>query len=229
MPSRDAWLGTALLVSVALPAEGASPSPDSAASPSPVLASSAVTANGWTASVLPAPDARFVTVVGVAVGPEAMVAVGNAVCGPPRRDESARCWGHAASGDRTVVGTPICWDCPPAMLISDDLSTWRVGYGSPVDGRLAAMTSAAGRFHAVLIVPGATDGDRTTFTLAVWSSDDGTQWKLEEEQPVLPVPVTSFHAVDMAVAGDRLVVSAAGETDDTSGFASVALLGPVLR
>lgn len=444
-----AWLGAALLLSVAVPAAGASPSPDPTANPSsPETSPPAATANGWTASPLRAPGETFVTVVGVAAGPRAMVAVGKAVCGPPRRDASARCWGQpwtsedgrtwtaadprtagldlgffrpttsgpevgvagvaygpggfiafgraqrarngpqqsalwrsddgrswepvktgdafprasrlrtilgttdgyllggviyakrapraaiwsspdgvtwtlargpevfdiggyidtmedpasggidafavypastdgsgslaggavavgqacafaeagsiwafngscwgqlwrsadgmiwqkgempqafgsatavATSGDRIVVGTPICWDCPPAMLISDDLSAWRVGYGSPVDGRLAAMTSAAGRFYAVLIVTGASGPSRTAFSLAVWSSDDGTQWKLEEEQPVLPVPVSSFHEVDMAVAGGRLVVTAAGETEDADGFASVALLGPVLR
>ena len=134
----------------------------------------------------------------------------------------------ATSGDRIVVGAPICWDCAPAMLVSDDATTWRVGYGSPVDGRLAAMTSAAGRFYALLVVSDATNGQRGGESLALWSSDDGTQWRLDEAQPSLPISVTSFHEVDMAVAGDRLVVTAAGETEDATGFASVALLGPVL-
>jgi hypothetical protein len=134
----------------------------------------------------------------------------------------------ATSGDRVVVGAPICWDCPSAMLVSDDATTWRVAYGSPVDGRLVAMTSAAGRFYALLDVSDPTNVPGHGESLALWSSDDGTQWRLDEAQPTLPVAVTSFYEVAMAVAGDRLVVTAAGETQAAPGFASVALLGPVL-
>jgi hypothetical protein len=184
------------------------------------------------------------------------VAVGEACMGPIDRSIwsfNGQCWGQlwrspdgaawrkgdlpqtfgtatavATSGDRIVVGAPICWDCPPAMLVSDDLTTWRVGYGSPVDGRLVAMTSAGGRFYALLVVTDVANGQRTGESLALWSSDDGTQWRLDETQPSLPVAVTSFHEVAMAVAGDRLVVTAAAETEAAPGFASVALLGPVL-
>ena len=56
----------------------------------------------------------------------------------------------AVGGERAVVGAPICLtDCPPPCS-SRTRGDWRVAYGSPVGGELAAMTSAAGRFYALL-------------------------------------------------------------------------------
>ena len=110
------------------------------------------------------------------------------------------------------------------MLVSDDAATWRVAYGSPVDGRLVALASVAGRFYALLV--GSSAGGVGGESLAVWSSDDGTQWRLDDEQPAVPVEATWFHDIAMIPAGDRLLIVAGGETSGVAGFASIALLGP---
>ena len=110
-------------------------------------------------------------------------------------------------------------------MLASDAGDWRVAYGSPVGGELVAMTSVEGRFHALLAGDDPTSGLRS---LALWSSDDGEDWRPAETQPSLPMGVASFHDVDMAVADDRLIVTAAGETLSDEGFASFALLSPPL-
>ena len=185
---------------------------------------------------------------------EGALAVGQAC--PPSFDEdiwasSGACWGQlwlspdgvtwragdmprtfgaistvATSGERAVVGAPICLsDCPSATLVSDDGGDWRVAYGSPVGGELVALTSAAGRFYALLAVNDPTSGRRS---LALWSSDDGEDWRPAAAQPSLPEGLASLYYVDMEAADDRLVVTAAGERVSDEGFASVALLSPPL-
>ena len=132
----------------------------------------------------------------------------------------------ATRGERAAVGAPICPDCPAAVLVSDDASTWRVAYGSPVEGRLEALTSVAGRFYALLVGTDPVDGKGES--LAVWSSDDGTEWRLDDEQPTVPFEAASFHDIDMIPAGNRLLIVAGAETSRAPGFASVAMIGPVL-
>ena len=133
----------------------------------------------------------------------------------------------AAVGDRLIVAAPVCWDdCSSTLLLSDDGSRWDVAYGSPVGGEVKALASMGGRFYALVAVP-------ETFslgpaTLALWSSGEGTEWALEEWQPPMPLGAMWLHAVDLAVLGDRLLVTASGTEgpDETSG--SIALLSPAL-
>lgn len=63
--------------------------------------------------------------------------------------------------------------------------------------------------------------------LTLWASGDGTDWALEEAQPTLPVAGMWFHDVDMAVAGDRLVVTVSGDAAEGE-FVSIALLSAPL-
>lgn len=138
----------------------------------------------------------------------------------------------AAIGDRVVADAPSClgggdwgdWDCPPLLLVSDEVAGWRFAYGSPVDGRLVAMTSAAGRLHAVLAIEAAPD---VPDSLAVWSSDDGTNWRPDADQPTLPV-TGILQDVSVVPFGGRLLIVAGMITDEGTGV-SVALLGPELE
>lgn len=133
----------------------------------------------------------------------------------------------AALADRLLVDAPICFDtCGSALLLTPDGTDWQVAYGSPVDGELKAMTAAGGRFLALLAGPGA-QGDEPGGTLALWSSGDGTDWTLEEAQPTLPLAGLWIHDVDMAVAGDHVVVTVSGDVDG-SELVSIALLSPPL-
>ncbi len=131
----------------------------------------------------------------------------------------------AAVAERLVVDAPICLDpCGSAMLLTPDGSEWHVAYGSPVGGELKALTVQGGHFFALLAGPsaqGGQDGD----LLALWASGDGADWALEEAQPILPVAGMWIYDVDMAVAGDRLILTVSGTTDD-SDLVSVALLSP---
>lgn len=133
----------------------------------------------------------------------------------------------AAMDDRLLVDAPICFDtCGSAMLLAPDGTDWQVAYGSPVDGQVKALTAEGGRFLALVAGP-STQGDERGDTLALWASADGTDWRLEETQPTLPVAGLWIHTADMAVAGDRLVVIISGDVDG-SEFVSVALLSPPL-
>ena len=133
-----------------------------------------------------------------------------------------------AAGGRMVLGAPICHDdCASALMLTADGSDWQVAYGSPVGGELKAMTAANSHFQALLAVPDAgTSGHGQT--LAMWSSGDGLNWALEESQPTLPVDAIWIHHVDMAVAGDRLVVTVSGEGAPDGDVVSIALLSPSL-
>ena len=133
----------------------------------------------------------------------------------------------ATVAERLVVDAPICFDsCGSAMLLTPDGTAWHVAYGSPVDGQLKAMAAAGGRFLALLTGP-SVQGDESGDTLALWASGDGTDWTLEEAQPMLPVAGMWIRDADMAVAGDRVVVTVSGDVDG-SEFVSVALLSPPL-
>lgn len=112
------------------------------------------------------------------------------------------------------------------MLLTPDGTDWHVAFGSPVDGQLKALTAEGGRFLALLAGPSA-QGDESGDTLALWASGEGTDWTLKEAQPILPVAGLWIHAVDMAVAGDRLVLTVSGDVDG-SEFVSIALLSPPL-
>jgi hypothetical protein len=131
----------------------------------------------------------------------------------------------AAVAERLVVDAPICFDpCGSAMLLTPDGSEWHVAYGSPVDGQLKALTVQGGHFFALLAGP-SVQGDQDGEVLALWASGDGTNWALEEAQPILPVAGMWISDADMAVAGDRLIVTDSG-TDDGDDLVSVALLSP---
>jgi len=151
-----------------------------------------------------------------------------------RKDEGARprpygAIRHAAStAERVVVDAPICLEgCASALLLTDDGERWRVAYGSPVDGELQALVSQDGRFRALLTSQEVND-ERGTMSLVLWGSGDGANWALEKSQPTLPVTFSSLADVEMAVARDRLVVTASGETAPDGDIVSVALLSPPL-
>lgn len=147
-----------------------------------------------------------------------------------RKDEGTRprpfgAISHAAAlADRLLLGAPICHDgCADALLWADDGTSLRVAYGSPVDGQLEGLVAQAGRFRALL----AAEGEGASSQLALWVSGDGTNWTREDAQPELPVSVR-FHDVDMAIAGERLVVTVSGEAAPDGDFISLALLSPPL-
>jgi len=133
----------------------------------------------------------------------------------------------ATVGGQLVVVAPVCWDdCSSTLLLSAGGSRWDTAYGSPVGGEIKALASMGGKFYALVAVP-------ETFpqgpaTLALWSSVDGTDWAREQVQPSMPLGAMWLHDVDLAVQGDRLLVTASGTEgpDETSG--SVALLSPAL-
>jgi hypothetical protein len=145
--------------------------------------------------------------------------------GMPRPEGAIR--SVAASGEELVVDAPICMDtCGSALLLSPGGAGWQVAYGSPVGGELRAMASQGGRLVALLSVP-ATEGPGDT--LALWASTTGTDWALDAAQPTLPAGGMWLHDVDMAVAGDRLVVTASGDaTGDEGAPVSMVLLSPPL-
>jgi hypothetical protein len=131
----------------------------------------------------------------------------------------------ATSGQRVVVGAPICLTACPSAMLASDAGDWRVAYGSPVGGELVAMTSLAGRFYALLAGEDPTSGRPS---LALWSSDDGEDWRLASAQPSMPEVVASLYEVDLATVDGRLIVTASGEAVSDEGFTSVALLSPLL-
>ena len=138
----------------------------------------------------------------------------------------------ATVGDRLIVAVPVCWDdCSSTLLLSAGGSRWDVAYGSPVGGEVRALTSMGGRFYALVAVP--ESFAQGPATLMLWSSADGTDWVLEQLQPPMPLGAMWLHDVDLAVLGDRLLVTASGtegcdeEACDVLG-GSIALLGPAL-
>jgi len=131
----------------------------------------------------------------------------------------------AAAGEQLVVDAPICFDsCGSALLLSPDGTDWQVAYGSPVGGELWAMLAANGHYYALVEAPGTVP--QGPATLALWSSGDGTDWALAATQPTLPVSGMSVDDATVAVAGDRLVVTAWGQGDPDGENTSVALLSP---
>ena len=87
--------------------------------------------------------------------------------------------GHvAALGTRIVAAAEVCSGCPPAILVSDDGRSWTFAYGSPVGGELVGLLAVDEGFRALLR---AEDG-----TLAVWASDDGSDWVRMAPLPALP-------------------------------------------
>lgn len=136
----------------------------------------------------------------------------------------------AAVGDRLVVEAPICFDrCGSAVLLSHDGESWQVPYGSPVGGELWALAAQGTRFAALLTVSDAGDavpGD----SLAVWLSDDGSDWVVDATHPLPPMDGILLFDAAMAVAGDRLVVTASGESAAEDGAAvSMVLVSPPLE
>jgi hypothetical protein len=127
-----------------------------------------------------------------------------------------------------VLDAPICFDaCGSALMLTDDSVDWRVAYGSPVDGELQALASVGGGFQALLTTRPALpeQGD----SLVAWSSEDGTDWVRQDAQPTLPAAVTWLDDVAVAVADDRLVVTAWGQLAPDGDNVSIALLGPRWR
>jgi hypothetical protein len=133
----------------------------------------------------------------------------------------------AAVGRRFVIDAPICFEaCGSALLLSPDGSAWQVAYGSPVGGKLWAMTTEGGHFYALVAVPATLPEGPAG--LSLWASGDGTNWALEQSQPTMPLGPMWLGNVDMAVFGDRLVVIASAlEGVDVPG-GSIALLSPPL-
>jgi len=111
------------------------------------------------------------------------------------------------------------------MLLTPDGIDWRVAYGSPVGGELKDLTAQGGHFRALLAGPTTRPGEDGE-SLALWASADGTDWALEETQPTLPVDGMRILQADMAVSGDRLIVTASG--DAGGELASIVLLSPPL-
>jgi hypothetical protein len=87
------------------------------------------------------------------------------------------------------------------------------------------MVTAGGHYYALVATPGLSHEGRAG--LALWASGDGTNWALEESQPTLPAMGMWLDEVDVAAAGDRLVVTAWGQAPE-GDTTSIALLSPPL-
>ena len=127
------------------------------------------TATGWSATVLPRskgfPAAALV--VGVAVGPSSLVAVGERLCERARRD-TFRCSGQAwTSPDGTA------WEAVDARTSGLDLGYLRPVIGGPEIG-LAGVAFGPGGFVAFGRAQAKIDGRQVS---AVWRSDDGGSWE----------------------------------------------------
>jgi hypothetical protein len=133
----------------------------------------------------------------------------------------------ATAGGRLIVAAPVCWDdCSSTLLTSADGSAWDVAYGSPVGGEVKALASMGGRFYALVASP--VVFPQGPAILVLWSSGDGTDWTLEEWYPSMPLGPMWLHAVDMAVLGDRLLLTASGTEGLGEAGGSVAILSPAL-
>ena len=124
----------------------------------------------------------------------------------------------ATTGEQDVAGVE-----PPRLLVSADSSTWDVARGGPL-GRHLALAALDGRFHALL--PECTAAECQRKVLALWSSADGADWSRDASQPPSPADPQDFIDVDMAAAGDRLVVSASFFDAPYGELVSMALVGP---
>jgi photosystem II stability/assembly factor-like uncharacterized protein len=124
----------------------------------------------------------------------------------------------AATGSRAIVGV-----APERVLVSDDGRTWDVADGV---GAHLALASLDGRFYA--LVSECADAGCQSRSLALWASDDGASWSRHPSQPSLPVGAQDFVSVDVAPAGDRLVVTAGYFAMPYGELTSAALIGPVL-
>jgi hypothetical protein len=125
----------------------------------------------------------------------------------------------ATTGERAIVGV-----APERVLVSDDGRTWDVANGEV--GRHLALASLDGRFYA--LVAECTDAECQRRGLALWTSDDGASWSRHPSQPALPVEAQDFVSVDVASAGDRLVVTAGYFAAPYGELTSAALVSPVL-
>ena len=126
----------------------------------------------------------------------------------------------ATTGEQDTAGVE-----PPKVLVSADGSTWDVATGGPL-GRHLALTAVDGRFYALLPECDAARCRRKG--LALWSSEDGATWHRDVTQPPLPAEPQEFIDVDMAAAGDRLVVAASYFSAPYGELASMALVSPPL-
>ena len=126
----------------------------------------------------------------------------------------------ATTGEQDVAGVE-----PPKVLVSADGSTWDVARGGPL-GRHLALAALDGRFYALL--PECTAAECQRKSLALWSSADGADWSRDASQPPMPADPQDFIDVDMAAAGDRLVVSASYFSAPYGELASMALVSPPL-
>jgi hypothetical protein len=124
----------------------------------------------------------------------------------------------AASGDRDIVGV-----APERVLVSDDGRTWDVADGV---GAHLALASLAGRLYA--LVAECADAGCQSRSLALWGSDDGASWSRHPSQPSLPIKAQEVVSVDVAPAGDRLVVTVGYFGAPYGELTSAALLSPVL-
>jgi hypothetical protein len=86
-----------------------------------------------------------------------------------------------------------------------------------------ALAAAEGRFFGVVVTPGPDEG---LSTLVLWLSDNGADWRLATAQPMLPADAMYVHHVAIAVAGDRLLLTASGEMAPVGDLGSIALLSP---
>jgi len=128
------------------------------ASPPPVVAM-----DDWSAALLPGGDALA---VGVAVGPSAIVAVGQRAC-ERRGSGPARCWGQAWTSTDSIT-----WKAPDARTSGLDLGHFRPTTSGPEIGVDGVAYGPAG----FLAFGRVETGDRGQVS-AVWRSTDGMAWE----------------------------------------------------
>lgn len=129
----------------------------------------------------------------------------------------------AALGDRLLVGTAICEECPDVLLLTEDGQEWNVPFATPVGDRTAALLSTADRFVSVMTPEPAAD-----HPLVVWSSATGSDWVVDDSQPTVPASGRVREVAATTWMG-RLLLAVTVETDSgPTPFVSFALLGPAV-
>jgi hypothetical protein len=129
----------------------------------------------------------------------------------------------ATDGSSAIFGATST-DNRKEIISSTNGIDWAANGGQA--GRQVALAAAGNAFRA--LVPRCLNEECRRRSLDLWSSLDGVTWGRDQAQPTMPEGVQDFLDVDMADAGDHVIVSAGYWTVPGDGLASMALRSPEL-